>query len=145
MPYTYGMTTNTLHTKEQRIRQHLTEALIGQLEDGEVIEAAATQGNMFLPVMLPFLRFLRLVPPAYLVVTNKRLLLVTLDGVLPAKPGRPVSPGAVVEQRGRRSGENFRFPSSARQLQEPALSVGRINIRVEETIFQPALGWHFAA
>lgn len=138
------MTSIVTTAKAIRIQNHLNEALAGQLESGEVIEGAATQGSMFLPVALPVLRALRLAPPAYLVVTNQRVLLVELRGRFPAADGKAVPAATIIEQRTRRVGEGFRFPATAKQLQEPSMSLGRINIKVEDYIFQPAIGWHFA-
>jgi len=127
-----------------KVQNHLEEALSAQLADGEVIEGAATQGSMFLPVALPIFRALRLAPPAYLVVTNQRVLLVEIRGRFPAADDKAVPAATILEQRARRVGEGFRFPTTAKQLQDPSMSLGRINIKVEDYIFQPAIGWHFA-
>lgn len=126
------------------MKAHVTVALDGQLHDGEVVEAMAAQGQMFLSHLYELFRFIGLQPPGYLVITDQRVLLATLPGKIPAADISKVKAGTIVEQRPRKIGETFDLATSARDLHEPGKTIGTTAIKVEEWVFTPSMGWDFA-
>lgn len=133
----------TRQVKLQNMQAHVSAALGDQLHEGEVIEAMAAQGQMWLTHIYEIFRFLRLQPPSFLVITNQRVLLATLPGKLPTRDISQVKTGSIVEQRPRRAGETFDLATSARDLHEPGRTIGMKAIKVEQWVFTPSMGWQF--
>ena len=134
------MTTKRI-TRNQNIRTHLTTALEGHLHEDEKLETLASTNNMWMVMLQPLFQLAGLAPNAYVVVTNKRVLLIELNGKMPARDLSSVRPGKVIEQRNRKDGETFSFATTARDLHEPGKTVGAARITVEHTMVTPAMAW----
>ena len=134
------MTTKRIK-KNQNIRTHITKALDGHLHENETPEMLASTNNMWMVMLQPLFQLAGLAPNAYVLVTNQRVLLVELNGKMPARDLSSVRPGNVVEQRPRKDGETFSFATTARELHEPGKTVGAARITVEHTMVTPAMAW----
>lgn len=128
----------------------MNKALVGQLYENEVIEAFATVTPLGLIVGLPVVRALRQLrrkPIPYLVISNERVLIINIAGKFPPRELDAVVPADIVEQRLRRAGESYEFPSSAREFQEPGriMSVWAVvEITVNDSTFFTQRGWNFS-
>jgi len=133
--------TSKAQTKRQNMRAHLTKALDSKLQDGEELEVIASQGQLFLPIIFRVLQLFKMQPPAYLVLTNQRVLLVNLPGKFPTKDIAKVGSADIIEQRPRNDHEEFTFATSARELSEPGRTIGSNPIKVAPSVFTPSMTW----